>query len=428
MPKTSGQATLPNRGEERAAGFSSTRRGGPVDFPLDRAAGRVYKSGSCRYFGAGRIILRRDHHVATDVPRVVDCHWIDTAGGAGRAQSPANNTASAAAAVTVRPMPTKLRVQIELRSYGKTPEVALQNLAARRAAAIARLKQLKADAASIAFGIPRVEPATPAGYSGPTTGVAPGYAGPAYSSPAPAAPGLPTASGWAAPRPTDGPVPAPKPATKRAVLRLYLASGTLRADWRLEAGDPDQLAAVAARIRDNAKAADLAGAAAAEKLSPEEQEAIEELEMGMTTPGPIPYGGTYFPPGSTPPTVTSGPAPGGPPSRSPVPTFIFVATLSAAERKAAIAKAFTLAKRDVENLAEAAGMKLGTIARLEPPSIAGALVNPQSAPPAGWMEGGHPPLETYKTEDEAMGADANETAFTVAVSLTCHLLPAAAGR
>jgi hypothetical protein len=352
--------------------------------------------------------------------------------GANAAQSPPDNTVSAAAAVTVRSLPTKLRMQIELRSYGKTPEVALQNLAARRAAAVARLRQLKADAASVSCGIPRVEAATPAAYgaptiNGPTSNFVPGASPytvpPAYSAPPPAAPG------WAEPpRPVDGPAPAPKPATKKAVPRLYVASGSLRADWRLEAGDADRLAAAAARIPENVKAADLAGAAVAQKLTPEEKEAVEEFEMRQMPPTSSPYVMPDSPTGSVPPALGTAPAltittSWGVASRSPAPTFVFVATLSAAERKATIAKAFALAKADVETLAEAAGMKVGPIARLEPISIAGALVTPQSSPSLIYDGGGNGSSTTYKNYDEDTAADAGGTSFTVAVSLTCHLLP-----
>ncbi len=349
--------------------------------------------------------------------------------GPAWAQTLPDNMVGAAAAVSVRPAPTKLRAQIELRSYGKTPEVALQNLAARRAGAIARLKQLKADAASISFGIPRVEVAAPAGYGGQTTGAVPPGASPYAAPPSYYPSAAPAAPGWAGPaRPTLEPPVAPNSAPKKAVPRLYMAAGTLRADWRLEASAGDQLAALAARIRENVKATDLAGAAVAQKLSPEEQEAIEELEIGLTPPSSPPtYApGVYLPPGSVPPVVTV--APGGTVSRFPAPTFLFVATLSAAERKAAIAKAFALARADVESLAEAAGMKVGTIARLEPVSMAGALVTARSSPLMVYDDGGNNSLATYKNDDEDTAADANGTTFTVAVSLAYHLLPAAAGK
>ena len=308
--------------------------------------------------------------------------------GPVRAQIPAGDTASAAAAVTVRPMPTKLRVQIELRAYGKTPEVALQNLAAQRAAAIARLKQLKADAASTAFGIPRVNAAAPAGYGGPAAGMSRRkliLARPrTRRTPGNGAAGAVSRRSYSWP-----PLIPVHPRPRLAGVCRHSSHG-----WShscTEARDEESRSAVVYGIRDakgrlavggrrsrptrgrgganprkTQRQPILAGAAAAEKLSPEEQRQSRNSsgpDAARAEPLRRNLCFTRFPPGSTPPTVTIGPAPSGPPSPSPVPTFIFVATLSAAERKAAIAKAFTLAKRDIENLAEAAGMKLGTIAR-----------------------------------------------------------------
>jgi hypothetical protein len=73
-------------------------------------------------------------------------------------------------------------------------------------------------------------------------------------------------------------------------------------------------------------------------------------------------------------------------------------------------------------------MKVGTIARLEPVSMNGALVTARSSPSMVYDDGGNNSSATYKNDDEDTATDANGTTFTVAVSLAYHLLPAAAGR
>jgi uncharacterized protein YggE len=111
--------------------------------------------------------------------------------------------------VTLRPKPTHLRAQMQLRAQGKTVEQALERLKARREEAIAKLKTLKADEGSVSSGNPSIYKGpwpyygVPMAYGVPAAVTAPAqqpylpptYApstntGPSYGVPTPAPPAL----------------------------------------------------------------------------------------------------------------------------------------------------------------------------------------------------------------------------------------------
>jgi uncharacterized protein YggE len=309
------------------------------------------------------------------------------------------STVSGSGTVTLRPMPTRLRLQVQLRSYGKTAEAALKNLKTRREAAVAELTALKADAASIWFSIPQTAPAAPA---------VPVVYGVPIARPLVPVPVEPSAG--SPPPATPPPVevrPAP-PSMKPQLPPLLVASTTLRAEWPLEKADPEQLAAAVTAIREKVKLADLTGGKATKGLSSEEQELLEEAQMGLTQPSSAPS----WTPG--PYSAMVGPqSPGGP-------VFVFVAVLSDTERKDALARAVAEAKKDAAELAEAAGMKLGAITSL------GRNTNPYQyawAAPTyyGPDDNGPSPL-TRRSEFEAVAVSADSLEFSIAVSVSYQLL------
>jgi uncharacterized protein YggE len=128
---------------------------------------------------------------------------------AARAAAPPATVAGTGEA-SVRIVPTKLRMQVEIEAHGKTAELAIERLKARREAVAEKLQAIGAEKESIKFGDPSVNKVAPAagpvGYSAP----APSYAVPAWFYPP--APGAPS---WTpAPEPprfVPGPVPAPAP-------------------------------------------------------------------------------------------------------------------------------------------------------------------------------------------------------------------------
>ncbi|MEN6457774.1 MAG: SIMPL domain-containing protein [Thermoguttaceae bacterium] len=253
--------------------------------------------------------------------------------GRMQAAEPSLATVSGTGMVSVSLTPTWLRTQIPLRAYGKTPRMAIQNLETRRKAIVARLKEQMADPKSIAFGTPRV---------GLATEVSP-------------ASSYPSATPVMAPAPSPAVSPAIPSAAKGEKTNtppLFAATTTVRAQWALPSAEEglDRIATAAAAIQDKVRLAHAEGSGK-EKLSPEEQEFLEEAEMGMAP-------ATSGQPGFVPPQVAF---------LSPVsgqPAFVFVGVLSDAQRKAALAQAYAKAKKDAAELAAAAGMQLGPIQSL----------------------------------------------------------------
>jgi uncharacterized protein YggE len=116
-------------------------------------------------------------------------------------------------------------------------------------------------------------------------------------------------------------------------------SSTLTASWPLKAKEPEELLIAATAIQEKIKAADLGGLKDV-KLSPEEEEAMEEMEAS----GYSQYS-------------EEGPKPG-------EPSFHFYTAISDAEREKALAEAFVKAKERAARVAKAAGAELGKLASL----------------------------------------------------------------
>jgi hypothetical protein len=250
---------------------------------------------------------------------------------------PYDGGVSGSAKITLRPKPTKLRLQMELWSYGNSVDAALRNLKSRRDAATGKLKVLKAEEASISWSIPRTGAPAAAAVTAtvPSTvttyQVSPDGSYRAYNAPSLSGDLRPVA-------PNEKPIP-------RRLPQFFVMSATLRADWTLDASDPDRIAAMAEAIRAKVAAANLGGSP--QKLSPEEQEIAEDAEMARSR--------------QSPPGVSITPPPDG---EHAGPVFVFVATISDAERKAALASGYTRARKRAAELARAAGKELGEITSL----------------------------------------------------------------
>ena len=240
-------------------------------------------------------------------------------------------TVSGSGVATLRTAPSRLRMVMALQAVGESPRAVLKNLKTKCEAAVAKLKNLKADEESISFEVPRV------------TVMGRAIATPAYSSPAlmPVAP-----TPYPAPPDTYTPVPVPtrvtpgKPAKK--LPTLHTAMTVLRAEWPLADEGPEWLAATVADIQEKVRTADLGSKKTKQNLSAEERELLEEAQMGMT---PIP---PYIPSPSMHSSLTG-------------PEFVYVAKFSDAQRKKALAEAFAKAKSEAAELAAAAGMRLGPL-------------------------------------------------------------------
>lgn len=174
---------------------------------------------------------------------------------------------------------------------------------------------------------------------------------------------------------------------------------------------------VAEGIRQKVIAADLAGNTGAPKLTPEEQEVMDE--NGPSVPPSLPvqvpntYGPPLYPPGTSP-VYAGSPGPDGP-------TILYVATLSDSERKAALRNAFATAKRSAAELAEAAGgMGLGRIESLR--SGVNSFVFFSSAAPTTSSDDYPPP--GGKDDAEVTSPTPAILPFSISVTANFRLLPA----
>lgn len=175
------------------------------------------------------------------------------------------------------------------------------------------------------------------------------------------------------------------------------ASLTVTAEWPLKGEAPEDVVLYAHQLQEKIKEADVAGGKDAAPLTPEEQELQEELaEMS--------YGD-------------------GPAGQAGEPSFVFVARLGAHERLQAYKEAFTQAQTRAEQLAQAAGKKLGALRGL------GGGMNPLQAggdgPYAYYMQAmmmeQASMLNGARGDDEAVGPQPTKITTQVTVQATFDL-------
>jgi len=230
------------------------------------------------------------------------------------AETPTQGTVSGTGTVTIERRPTELVMHVQLLGKGKTLKEALQKLKDRREAAGIHLEALKAKADSIKFGEP-------------------------------------TSSNIFSKRRAQFEMMIKQRMTARGggvpkglqIPRSYVVSASLTARWPLSAEGTEDLLIQAEELTEKIKKADLAGMKDAEKLSPEEEELMEELaEMSGRFSG---YDEEQVKPG--------------------MPRFLYAAGITDQERDKAMAKAFAKARAEASRLAAAAGKELGPLAHLE---------------------------------------------------------------
>ena len=243
-----------------------------------------------------------------------------------------SSNVSGSAQVRFQAKPSKLRLQVQLNAHGATPESAIKNLKLQRDTVGKQLSELRVDPKSISFSVPNVVPIVPG--SRPTA--------PGAGIPVMVHPGRPTRSEPAAAvrhsSETDRAAPA-RP-------RLFVASTTLRADWPLTGDDTDAIVAAAATIREKILAADLTAKKPAQDLSAEEQELVEESAIAPHQQGSSGFAMQVLSDGK------AGVA------------FVYVAVVSDEQRKKLMANGFAQAKKEAEELAEAAGRRLGELSHV----------------------------------------------------------------
>lgn len=221
---------------------------------------------------------------------------------------PQEGTVSGAGTVLIDKPPTSLRLSIELLARGKDLPDALAKLKDRKEAARLQLAELGAIERSIQIAEPKL---------------------------------------------STGKTPQQEQMQRMIVQRLrsrgkkgapaqptmVTIGAALTADWALEAGSTEDLLVRSHALEEKIKAADLAGLAELEELSPAEKELQEETaNMG--------YGG------------------GQEQAKPGEPVFLYVGPITDEERDQALAQAFGKAKTQAQQLSKAAGSSLGPLRSL----------------------------------------------------------------
>jgi uncharacterized protein YggE len=231
------------------------------------------------------------------------------------AQSQEKDTVTGVGFVRVQRPATALRMHVQLTAKGKTLVEALARLKEQREAVAAQLEKLNAEKESIAFRNPAVSAAQNAQQRKIESLIAERMAARGKKVAKPAKP-------------------------------LVTVTGMLTAQWPLEADSPEKLLLAAESLQEKIKAANLSGPKDAERLSPEEQELVEEAAGEDNDP----FGRSS---GSDEEQVVPG-----------RPMFLYVARLAPKEREKAMAEAFAKARSQAGELAKAAGVQLGPLAGL----------------------------------------------------------------
>jgi uncharacterized protein YggE len=226
------------------------------------------------------------------------------------AQAPAKTgTIAAAGSAEIKRQPQALRVQVEIVAKGKDLKEALVKLKERREAVKVLLRGFETAPESVAFGDPTL--------GGDKTDQQKQF------------------EMMVAQRLRAGGKPLPKTGAQPTVVSL-----SLKFDAPLKADSAEELLVQAEALQQKIKKADLGGAKDFEKLTPQQEELAEEMEMASMMGG------------------EQGPKPG-------EPTFVFVGRVSEDEQTKALAEAFANAQRDAQQLAKAAGVTLGPLQHLE---------------------------------------------------------------
>jgi uncharacterized protein YggE len=203
----------------------------------------------------------------------------------------------------------------------------------------------------------------------------------APSVPPSAAPMLPTPSPYASPGPVAYPS-YPSTSPNYGIQTYYTVTSSLTADWKLLGESQEDVLRESQRLKEKVEAADLLGLKGDKKL-PAEEESLRASLMSYSVPMVVaaPCGVSYSPPAtpvmtdesSQPIAPVNYPQPTvyqpvyqpvyrvGPSAIDSTPKFLFVARVTDAQRKAALAEAFAEAKSHAAELAEASGSSLGPI-------------------------------------------------------------------
>jgi len=220
----------------------------------------------------------------------------------------ANDAVTSVGTASVKIKPERLRMYVQLVGKGKTLKDALDSLENHREAALLQLEALKVDKDSISLGTPTVA---------------------AQSQQQQLEMMVRARMGMGASK-----------AVKKGP-RVYQVNVSLTAEWPLPSDKPDELLLFVDNLTEKIKKVDLSGEKDTRELSPEEQELLEEMEGAVTS-----YSGRSD-------QVQVG-----------KPYFVYVGTISGDQRNKAMREAFVKAKKNAEELALAAKVRLGPLTGL----------------------------------------------------------------
>ena len=269
-------------------------------------------------------------------------------------------TVTGSGKVVVKQMPTTMRMSIQVRESGKDVADALKSLKERRDAATATLVKLGAQKESIREGAPSIQGDDPR-----------------------------TAQMMAM---RHGPGGGGTRKQKTGAVKVTL-TGRLTAEWPLPEGKIEDSLKVALGVKDKLAMADLAGQKPKKKLTPEEQEEVEEMELLQQEYGQQPE------------------------AKFGEPAYLFLARISPDDAQQARAASFQKACKEADQLVTAAGHKLGKLRSLQ---SHGGLNNELLNYGAYGGQGGQDAGEIDDTDDEAIGKSPQHGAipFTFAVMAT----------
>lgn len=185
---------------------------------------------------------------------------------------------------------------------------------------------------------------------------------------------------------------------KKAVATKVSVGGSLRCEWALPSGSPEDLLEFVLSTKEKISAADLTGQKEQKKLSAEEQEELEELEMMQREMG------------ENPSAIPGEPA------------FVFLAKVSPDDQQKAQTAAFQKARAQAEKLVMAAGAKLGKLHTLQSNQHATSAIQMMAYRQYG-MGGDEQSDDDTSEESEEIGKSATCTAikFTFSVQATFEI-------
>lgn len=225
-------------------------------------------------------------------------------------QAPSNPCITATGMATLKKDPQSVRLQMELVAQGKDLKEALAKLKDLREAATRKVGELGAKTDAIRFEDLRTVPAQ-----------------------------TDQQQRVRMQRMVQARMRGEKPDAKAEVKKEPVkVSVTLKAEWPLKEGTPEDRLVATSELEHKVRAADLAGQKSAETMTAEEKEEAEEAEGEE----PEYYSGD------------EGPQPGDP-------VFFYVAKVTEEEKTKLLADAFTKARENATRLAQAAGAQLGAL-------------------------------------------------------------------